>query len=101
MNFEDLQKSWQSQDAAKKIPINADVLLNEVRRNQQNFRRMIFLRDVREVGIAALLTCRCLHLRWHSRKLIGRLYLSGIAGCFFVGAFIVLDRLIQHQRRRI
>ncbi len=40
---------------ARKVTINADVLLNEVRRNQQNFRRMIFWRDVREVGVAALL----------------------------------------------
>ncbi len=66
MNFEDLQKSWQSQDAAKKISINVDVLLNEVRRNQQNFRRMIFLRDVREAGIAALLVPVFIYGGWEN-----------------------------------
>ena len=55
MNFEDFQKSWQSQDAAKQVSINTDALLNEVRRDQLCFRRMIFWRDVREIGIAALL----------------------------------------------
>ena len=34
MNFDDLQKAWQSQDAAAKVTINADVLLKEVRRIQ-------------------------------------------------------------------
>ena len=41
MNFEDFQKSWQSQDPVKTISVNADVLLNEVRRNQQQFRTTI------------------------------------------------------------
>ena len=94
MNFEDLQKSWQSQDAAKKISINADVLLNEVRRNQQNFRRMIFLRDVREVGIAALLVPVFIYGGW---KTHWTLYLSAFA-CLVVGADMVLDRLQQRKK---
>jgi CubicO group peptidase (beta-lactamase class C family) len=94
MNFEDLQKSWQSQDAAKKISINVDVLLNEVRRNQQNFRRMIFLRDVREAGIAALLVPVFIYGGW---KTHWTLYLSAFA-CFVVGADMVLDRLQQGKK---
>jgi CubicO group peptidase (beta-lactamase class C family) len=94
MNFEDLQKSWQSQDAAKFFSINADVLLNEVRRNQQNFRRMIFLRDVREVGIAALLVPVFIYGGW---KTHWTLYLSAFA-CFVVGADMVLDRLQQGKK---
>src|SRR5262245_31715334 len=89
MNLDDFQKSWQSQDAAKKISINADVLLNEVRRNQQQFRTMIFLRDVREVGVAAvlipvfILMARLLH-NWTS-------YLVA-AACFVVGGYFLFDR---------
>jgi len=56
MNFETWQKAWQSQDIGAKVIINADVLLKEVRRNQQHFRATIFWRDVREVGVAFLLT---------------------------------------------
>jgi CubicO group peptidase (beta-lactamase class C family) len=94
MNFEDFQKAWQAQDAAEKISINADALLNEVRRNQQNFRRMIFLRDVREVGIAALLVPVFIYGGW---KTHWTLYLSAFA-CFVVGADMVLDRLQQGKK---
>lgn len=48
MNFEDLQKTWQSQNPGARVTINADLLLNEVRRNEQQFRAMIFRRDVRK-----------------------------------------------------
>jgi len=87
MNFEDFQKSWQSQDAAKKISINADVLLNEVRRNQQQFRTTIFLRDFREVGVAAVLITVFIYMGWHNWTN----YLVA-AACFFVGGYILFDR---------
>ena len=57
MNFEDLQKAWQSQDPSAKMTINTDALMKEVRHNQRQFRGTIFWRDVREVGVAAFLTC--------------------------------------------
>ena len=47
MNFEDLQKASQSQDASAKVTINAKVQLKEVRRNQQHFRAGLFWRDLR------------------------------------------------------
>ena len=56
MNFEELQNVWQSQDPDAKVTINADLLLKEVRRNQHHFRATVFWRDVREVGMAFLLT---------------------------------------------
>jgi hypothetical protein len=65
MNFENVQKAWQSQDTGAKVTVNADVLLKEVRRNQQHFRATIFWRDAREVGVAAFLTW--LFLRWAVR----------------------------------
>jgi CubicO group peptidase (beta-lactamase class C family) len=93
MNFEDLQKSWQSQSAAKTISINADVLLNEVRRNQQQFRATIYLRDLREVGVAAVLIPVFIYmgLRLHNWTN----YLIA-AACLFVGGYILFDR----RRRR-
>ncbi len=93
MKLDDFQKSWQSQDAAKEISINADVLLNEVRRNQQQFRRTIFWRDVREVGVAMLLVPVFIYSGW---KTHWTLYLSAFA-CFVVGAFLVLDRRRQKK----
>ena len=96
MNFEELQKAWQSQDPGAKVTINADVLLKEVRRNQQHFRAMIFWRDVREVGAAFLLTLFFLYLgmRYHD----GTDYLLALAG-FGVGTFMVVDRLLQRRKQ--
>ena len=50
---------------------------------------MIFWRDVREVGVAFLLTCisrwGCGHHDWTSELLVG-------FACFGVGAFMLVDR---------
>lgn len=96
MNLEDFQKSWQSQDAQSRISINADALLNEVRRNQQQFWATIFWRDVREVGVAFLLT---LFFSYHGlRHHDWTDFLVGFA-CFGVGAFMVIDRLLQRKKQ--
>src|SRR6266700_3996678 len=98
MNFEDLQKAWRSQDPAAKVTINADVLLKEVRRNQQQFRATIFSRDVREVGVCALMTV--FFLGWGIRWQWWSLYLLSFC-CFFVGAFFLVDRIIQRRKQPV
>lgn len=96
MNFEDLQKAWQSQNASAKVTINADLLMKEVRRNQRQFRATIFWRDVREVVVAFLLT-------WYftQRGLRTDAWTDCLVGlaCFGVGTFILVDRLLQHRRQ--
>ena len=98
MNFEDFQKAWQSQDAAPKLALNADTLLKEVRRNQQNLWRTIFWRDVREVGVALVLT-------WYfiQRGLRTEDWTDCLVGltCFAVGAFMVVDRLLQRRQQPV
>ncbi len=96
MNFEDLQKAWQSQDATTQVTINAGVLMKEVRHNQRQFLGTIFWRDVREVGTAAFLTWLFFH--WGLRDHDWSMDLLAM-GCFFVGSFIVVDRLLQYRRR--
>jgi hypothetical protein len=96
MNFEDMQKAWQSQDASAKVTINADALLKKVRRSQQQFRATIFWRDVREVGVAAFLTWLFLH--WAIRDREWALYLLALA-CAGVGIFMLADRWLQRKRR--
>jgi len=95
MNFENLQKAWQTQDAGAQANINTDRLLEEVRRKQQQFRATIFWRDVREVGVAFLLTLYFMqhglrHDDWTD-------CLAGLA-CFGVGAFMVVDRMRQRRK---
>jgi hypothetical protein len=96
MNFEDLQKAWQSQDAGAKVTIDADLLLREVRHSQQNFRATIFWRDVREVGVAYVLTAffsyfGLRHGGW-TQILIG-------FACFGVGTFMLVDRFLQRRKQ--
>jgi CubicO group peptidase (beta-lactamase class C family) len=94
MNFEDLQKSWQAQDAGRKITIDADLLLKEVRHNQRRFRRTIFWRDVREVGTAAVLVpvfiAAGLKISW-------TLHLCAL-GCLVVGGYLLVDRWRQKSK---
>ena len=96
MNFEELQKTWQAQATGAKITISTDLLLREVRRNQRNFQFTIVRRDVVEVSVCGLMTVffGAWGLRWHWWSL----YLLAFC-CLFVGAFFVVDRLIQRRRQ--
>jgi hypothetical protein len=98
MNFETWQKAWQSQATGTKVVINAEVLLKEVRRNQQHFRTTIFWRDAREVGVAFLLT---LFFSYHGLR--HQDWTDGLIAlaCFGVGAFMVVDRLLQRRKQPV
>jgi hypothetical protein len=96
MNFEDLQKTWQSQDAFVKATINADLVLQEVRRNQRQFGATIFWRDVREVGVAFLMTACFIYVAVKTHQWgAGATALA----CFWVGVFMLVDRRLQHRQR--
>jgi len=96
MSFEDLQRAWQAQDTEHPISIRPDLLLKEVRRNQRYFWITIFWRDVRELGVAILLTA---YFAWDARAHHNWAhYLSALA-CAGVGAFMVVDRLLQRSVR--
>jgi len=55
MNPDKFQQAWQAQSFQTRVIIDADLLLNEVQREQKNFRAIIFYRDFGEVGVALLL----------------------------------------------
>jgi phosphoglycerol transferase MdoB-like AlkP superfamily enzyme len=96
MNFDELQKAWQSQNPGAKVTIDTDVLLKEVRRNQQQFRVTIFWRDVREVGVAFLLTVLFLYLGMRHHDWTDAVL---ALACFGVGTFMVVDRLLQRGKQ--
>lgn len=52
---DEFQQAWQAQSFQTRVIIDADLLLDEVQREQKNFRAMIFYRDFGEVGVALLL----------------------------------------------
>src|SRR5579871_1187205 len=94
MNFEELQKSWQSQDAGKTISINAEVLLNEVRRNQKHFHWIILRRDIIELAVAAFLVPLFTYWGWKGQWVS---YLVAF-GCLVVGAYFLVDRWQQRKK---
>src|SRR5215469_15754658 len=96
MNFEELQKTWQSSNPAATVTISTDALLKEVRRNQQQFWATIFCRDVREVVVISL--CSLLFMYWGLSQNNWTLILIAL-GCVFVCAFFIVDRLIQRRKR--
>jgi hypothetical protein len=55
MKSDNFQLAWQSQASQTRVTIDADLLLKVVQRDQQNFQRMIFWRDYREVGVALVM----------------------------------------------
>ena len=96
MNFDELQKKWQSQQGGFKLRIDADVLLKEVQRNKESFESSIFWRDVREAGGSLVMAVFFLYqgIKGNSWSLC----LPGLA-CIFVGVFMIADRIIQKKKQ--
>ena len=95
MNFDELQKKWQSQQGGFKLRIDADVLLKEVRHNKESFESSIFWRDVREVGVFFALVPFFLYFALKFN--LWSLYLP-VLSCIFTGVFMILDRMIQKKK---
>src|SRR6478609_5413436 len=55
MNPDDFQQAWRSQASQTRLMVDADLLLEDVRRRQLMFTRTILWRDVREVGVSLLM----------------------------------------------
>lgn len=62
MEPDNFKTAWQSQSSQTRLTIDAELLLKEVRRNQQYFTAIIFWRDVREVGLSLLMIPLWLYL---------------------------------------
>ena len=97
MNFEDIQKTWRSQDEGFQMTMDSALLLREVRRNQRYFTAMIFWRDFRECFIALLLTAFFLFFGFKF-QLTSSIFMSVMV--IFVGAFIVGDRIYQRKKNK-
>ena len=96
MTFDELQKTWQSQESRFKLCIDSDMLLKEIRRNKKYFESAIFWRDVREGGGAFLMFVFFLY---SSLKYgVWSLLLLAIS-VLSIGVFLVADRIVQKRRR--
>jgi hypothetical protein len=94
MSRDPLQEAWQSQPDP---PLDADRLIQEFRQGERQFAAMIFLRDVREVGISLMLLPVWvamgvgIGLPW-SWYLV-------IPGLLWIAAYMTIDRMRQKKRR--
>lgn len=96
MNPDPLKQAWQTQASHGRLLIDADLLLQEVRRNERHFAAVVFWRDVREVGTALLLVPVWIYMgtRW---SLPWTWYLM-IPMLLWVAGFMLLDRMRQRRR---
>jgi hypothetical protein len=96
MTFDELQKTWQSQQDDLKLSIDSGLLLKVVQRNKRHFEWAILLRDVREVGIAIAVSILFLHL-----GLKNSLWPFFLLALLFLGiaVFMVVDRISQRRKR--
>ncbi len=109
MNFEDLQKVWQCQHASAKLSINADtdVLLKEIRRNQQLWAAINFWGAVLEIGGEFLGTLYfsyqgLRHANWTPFRLPDWDSLLVAFACAGVGTFrtfMLVDRFVQRRKQ--
>ena len=96
MTFDELQRTWQSQESGFRLSIDSEMLHREIKRNKAHFERIVFWRDVREVGVAILLF---VFFMYHGLKSsIWPLVLLALSvGC--VAMFMTVDRIIQKRQR--
>ena len=107
--FDKLQKAWQCQHANAKLPINADadVLLKEVRRNQQRWEAINFWDAVVEIGGGFLGTLffsylGVRHANWAPLRLPDWDFLLVAFACAGLGifrTFMLVDRIVQRRKQ--
>jgi len=96
MNFDDLQKNWQSQQGNFKSGIDSNLLLKEVQKNEKHLESVVLWRDIREVVVAFLLFL--LFLYFGLKLNILPIYLLALAS-LGIAVFMVADRIIQKRKQ--
>lgn len=94
MGFDQLQRTWQSQESQPMIAVHPHTLLKMVERNKRSLQRTIFWRDVGEVGASILVATAFVFL-----GTIGfgwPFYVAAVSAAW-VGGFMVVDRILQRR----
>jgi hypothetical protein len=94
---DELKKAWQSQAGAPRLTLDAELVIKEVRRNEQQFAAMIYCRDLREVGVALVLVPVWIILGVKLSSL-WTWYLM-LPALFWIAGFMIVDRLRQRRRQ--
>jgi hypothetical protein len=102
MTFDELQKTWRSQQADPKLVIDPELLLKQIKRNKEYFESAIFWRDVREIGagfVASIFLFAGCVFFWllGLKNFVWPLLLLLVLGTG-VGTFILVDRITQKRK---
>lgn len=96
MEPDQFQQAWRAQSSQTRVAFDADVLLKELQRSQQEFQSTIFGRDVREVGVSLVMIPIWLAMGV-SMSLPWTWYLT-VPALIWVAGFILADRRRHPQR---
>lgn len=96
MTFDELQKTWQSQESSFSLSIDSDMLLREIKRNKKHFESAIFWRDVREGGGSILMSV--VFLYFGLKMNLWPLFVVALL-VLGVGVFVIVDRIVQKRKR--
>ena len=94
---DELKQAWQSQTSAPRVTLDAQLVLDEVRRNERQFAAIVFFRDVREIGVALFMVPV-----WIIMGIKMRLPWSwwlAIPAMLLVAGFLLVDRKRQRAKR--
>jgi hypothetical protein len=96
MNPDNFKQAWQTQSSQAHLAIDAELLLEQVQRNQRHFIATIFWRDVREIGTSLLMVPLWFYLG-SKFSLPWSWYLSVLA-LMWIAGFMLVDRIRHRQR---
>ena len=101
MTFNELQKNyWQKDAAAAQLIIDSDMLIREVKRNEEAFESSVSWRDFREVAVSIIMVGVFLYGAFKFKDNIwvaGSLVVVAIM-CVYVAAFFIVDRRLQRKK---
>jgi hypothetical protein len=97
MNFEDLQKTWQSQQNSFELTIDSDLLLREVKRNHRHFAMETLKCDKQD--IFAGIFCSLCFVYFSLSSLNAWFFLILVPVCIYASIFLVIDRKIQKGKQ--
>lgn len=96
MNPDNVQQTWQMQTVQTRVTIDADLLLQEVRRNQQLFTANIFRRDVMEVGTGLVMVPVWIFMG--AKLALPWTWYLTVPVLLWIAGFMLIDRL-RHKRQ--
>lgn len=96
MDPDDLKEAWRTQASQTRLTIDADHLVNEVRRKQRQLAATIFWRDVREVGTALLMVPVWIYMG--TKMALPWTWYLTVPVLLWIAGFMLVDRLRQKRR---